>query len=341
MIRKRMLSVAVLIPCYNEELTVGKVVRDFRRVLPHSDIYVYDNNSKDATREVAMEAGAIVHTEPLKGKGNVVRRMFADIESDIYVMVDGDATYQAESVLSMIEKLVTERLDMVTGVRQPGLQESYRTGHRIGNHIFSFLVAKIFSDRISDLFSGYRVLSRRFVKSFPALSGEFEIETELTVHALELAMPIGEIDTPYGPRPEGSVSKLSTFRDGFKILFTLMKLVKNERPLHLFGFLGLALLTASLILSLPLFSTYLETGLVPRFPTATLVVGITVIGMFSVFAGIIIDGILTSRREIKRLFYLKYSAVSDEKRIRDSLTNPNQSYPNLSSKGINRLADDV
>ena len=303
--------IAVLVPCYNEELTVGKVVHDFRRVLPNSDIYVYDNNSKDNTIEAAKEAGAIVQTEVLQGKGNVVRRMFADIEADIYVMVDGDATYDADSVQLMIDKMSAEKLDMVTGVRKSNLQEAYRAGHRFGNMMFSSLIAKIFGDRISDLLSGYRVFSRRFVKSFPALSGEFEIETELTVHALELRMPIGEIETPYGARPEGSVSKLSTYKDGFKILFTVMKLIKNERPLPLFGFLGFGLLLASLALAVPIFSTYLETGLVPRLPTATLVVGMTIIGVFSIFAGIIIDSISTSRREIKRLFYLGHRAVND------------------------------
>ena len=303
--------IAVLIPCYNEELTVGKVVQDFRSVLPNSDIYVYDNNSKDDTIETAKKVGAIVHSEILQGKGNVVRRMFADIEADIYVMVDGDATYDADSVQLMIDKMSAEKLDMVTGVRKSNLQEAYRAGHRFGNMMFSSLIATIFGDRISDLLSGYRVFSRRFVKSFPALSGEFEIETELTVHALELRMPIGEVDTPYGARPDGSVSKLSTYKDGFKILFTVMKLIKNERPLPLFGFLGFILLLASLAMAVPIFSTYLETGLVPRLPTATLVVGMTIIGFFSIFAGIIIDSISTSRREIKRLFYLGHCAVDD------------------------------
>jgi glycosyltransferase involved in cell wall biosynthesis len=303
--------IAVLIPCYNEELTVGKVVQDFRRVLPTSYIYVYDNNSKDATIEAAKKAGAIVQTEVLQGKGNVVRRMFADVEADIYVMVDGDATYDANSVQLMIDKMIAERLDMVTGVRKSHLQEAYRAGHRFGNIIFSLLIAKIFGDRISDLLSGYRVFSRRFVKSFPALSGEFEIETELTVHALELRMAIDEIETPYGARPEGSVSKLSTYKDGLKILFTVVKLIKNERPLPLFGLLGFIFILASVAFAVPIFSTYLETGLVPRLPTATLIVGMTIIGFFSIFAGIIIDSISTSRREIKRLFYLGHHVVND------------------------------
>ena len=304
--------VAVLVPCYNEAPTVGKVVHDFRAALPDSDIYVYDNNSTDATREKAREAGAIVRTEILQGKGNVVRRMFADIEADIYVMVDGDATYEAASATLMINQMINEKLDMVTGVRESSLQEAYRAGHRSGNRMFSLLVAKIFGDRVSDLFSGYRVLSRRFVKSFPALSGQFEIETELTVHALELKMPIGEVRTTYGARPAGSFSKLSTYSDGFKILLTVIKLVKNERPLPLFGVLGIVLLLASLLLSIPLFSTYFETGTVPRFPTAILLVGMTVIGVFSIFAGIIIDSVARGRREIKRLFYLTYRPVGDE-----------------------------
>jgi len=308
--KSNMPRIAVLIPCYNEELTVAKVIHDFRRNLPDSDIYVYDNNSKDNTINEARQAGAIVHSEALQGKGNVVRRMFADIEADVYVMVDGDATYDADSASLMIAKLLAGKLDMVTGVRKSHIQAAYRAGHRFGNAMFSFLITKIFGDRISDLLSGYRVFSRRFVKSFPALSGEFEIETELTVHALELRMPIAEVETPYGARPEGSVSKLSTYKDGIKILFTVLKLVKNERPLPLFGFLGLGLLLVSLLLVAPIFSTYLETGLVPRLPTATLVVGMTIIGVFSIFSGIIIDSISTSRREMKRLFYLNYCAVS-------------------------------
>jgi glycosyltransferase involved in cell wall biosynthesis len=304
-------KVAVLIPCYNEALTIAKVVDDFRRNLPGSDIYVYDNNSNDGTINVAKQAGAIVRSESLQGKGNVVRRMFADIEADVYVMVDGDATYDADSAALMIDKLVADKLDMVTGVRKSHIQEAYRAGHRMGNKLFSLLIAKIFGDRISDLLSGYRVFSRRFVKSFPALSGEFEIETELTVHALELRMPIAEVETPYGARPEGSVSKLSTYKDGVKILFTVLKLVKNERPLTLFGCLGLALFLISLLLAAPLLTTYLETGLVPRLPTALLVVGINIIGVFSIFSGIIIDSISNSRREMKRLFYLTYRSVDD------------------------------
>lgn len=306
------LTVAVLIPCYNEELAVAKVVGDFRDALPGCAVYVYDNNSKDGTIDAAKQAGAIVHTEVLQGKGNVVRRMFADIEADIYVLVDGDATYHADTVNLMIDKLVAEKLDMVTGVRKSIAQEAYRAGHRFGNKVFSWLIATIFGDRISDLLSGYRVFSRRFVKSFPALSGEFEIETELTVHALELRMPIAEVQTPYAARPEGSFSKLSTYKDGFKILFTVAKLVKNERPLPLFGVLGAGLLLVSVALAMPIISTYLETGLVPRLPTATLVAGMTIIGVFSIFAGIIIDSISTSRRELKRLFYLTYRAVGDE-----------------------------
>lgn len=304
-------KIAVLIPCYNEALTIEKVINDFRRNLPDSTIYVYDNNSKDDTLALAKMAGAIAHSEVLQGKGNVVRRMFADIEAEIYVMVDGDATYDADSIQLMIDTMIDQRLDMVTGVRKSNIEEAYRVGHRFGNWMFSSLIANIFGDRISDLLSGYRVFSRRFVKSFPALSGEFEIETELTVHALELRMPIGEVETPYGARPEGSISKLSTYKDGFKILYMVIKLIKNERPLPMFGFLGFFFLSSSLVLSAPLLVTYLETGLVPRLPTATLVVGMAIIGFFSIFAGIIIDSISTSRREIKRLFYLGHLAVND------------------------------
>lgn len=307
------LRIAVLIPCYNEELAIAKVIDDFKRNFPDGKIYVYDNNSTDNTIDVARQAGAIVRTESLQGKGNVVRRMFADVEADVYVMADGDATYHADSAPLMVDKLLAENLDMVTGVRKSTIQAAYRGGHRFGNAMFSLLITKIFGDRISDLLSGYRVFSRRFVKSFPALSGEFEIETELTVHALELRMPIAEVDTPYGPRPEGSVSKLSTYKDGLKILFMVFKLVKNERPLHLFGFLGLSLLLGALLLAAPLFATYFETGLVPRLPTATLVVGMTVIGVFSMFSGVIIDSNLTGRREMKRLFYLKHKSVAGGK----------------------------
>lgn len=301
--------IAVLVPCYNEENTIEKVVTDFQKYLPTASIYVYDNNSSDRTVQIARAAGAVVRRESLQGKGNVVRRMFADIDADIYLMVDGDATYDAASAPEMVEKLMAEQLDMVTGVRKADAQEAYRAGHRFGNWMFSTFIAKIFGDRISDLLSGYRVFSRRFVKSFPALSGAFEIETELTVHALELRMPLGEVETPYGARPQGSTSKLSTYRDGFRILRTILTLIKNERPMPLFGGGGLAMVCLGIALSIPLFITYFETGLVPRLPTALVVVGLCIVGVLSVFTGIIVDSNTRGRQEFKRLRYLSYSPV--------------------------------
>jgi len=303
------LKLAVLVPCYNEEATVAHVVQAFKAHLPKADIYVYDNNSQDATIAAAREAGAIVRCETLQGKGNVVRRMFADIDADVYVMVDGDATYDAASAPVMIERMVSGRLDMVTGVRRSNAKQAYRSGHRFGNWLFSTMVARIFGNRITDLLSGYRVLSRRFVKSFPALSGAFEIETELTVHALELRMPVGEMATPYHARPTGSTSKLSTYRDGMKILQTVFTLVKNERPLPFFGGFGIFIILAGALMAIPLVVTYLETGLVPRFPTAFLIVGMGVVGILSVFTGIIIDSIARGRQELKRLRYLAYEPV--------------------------------
>lgn len=309
-VRMKDTSIAILIPCYNEGMTIGKVVKDFRAALPHATIYVYDNNSLDDTEQKAVDAGAIVRRESLQGKGHVVRRMFADVYADVYVMVDGDATYDAASAPAMIRLLLDRQLDMVTGVRRSDEQEAYRTGHRFGNRLFSSLIAHIFGDRVTDLLSGYRVLSLRFVKSFPALSGSFEIETELTVHALELGMPVGEMKTPYGARPEGSTSKLSTYRDGFSILMTVLALVKNERPLPLFGGIALASFALALILAVPIFSTYLATGLVPRFPTAMLSLGLTIISILSLFAGIILDSVTRGRREIKRLHYVAHPPVA-------------------------------
>lgn len=302
-------SIAILVPCYNESLTIEKVIADFQKIMPEARVYVYDNNSRDNTIEVAAKAGAIVQSELLQGKGNVVRRMFADIDADIYVMVDGDATYDAASLPKMIRLMVEKQLDMVTGIRRSAEQEAYRAGHRFGNWMFSTLIARIFGDRVSDLLSGYRVFSHRFVKSFPALSGSFEIETELTVHALELRMPIGEVDTPYGARPEGSVSKLSTYRDGLRILMTVLTLVKNERPLPLLGGIAIFLAAVAVILAIPIFRTYLDTGLVPRLPTAILSLGLTIISIVSLFAGIILDSVTRGRREIKRLRYLAYAPV--------------------------------
>lgn len=298
------LKIAVILPCYNEEAAIGTVVRDFRATLPQADVYVYDNNSKDRTIEVATAAGALVRREPLQGKGNVVRRMFADVDADIYVLCDGDVTYDVASAPAMIEKLLHEQLDMVVGCRVDEDVASYRKGHRLGNALFTGAVAQLFGNRFSDILSGYRVFSRRYVKSFPSLARGFEIETELTVHALELRMPIAEVDTPYGARPEGSVSKLSTYRDGFRILHMIIKLFKNERPLQFFSIIFLALGLASLGLAVPVIETYFETGLVPRMPTALLSASIMLLGFLSLTCGFILDTVTHGRREIKRLAYL-------------------------------------
>ncbi len=300
--------IAVLVPCYNEELAIPQVVRGFRAALPSATVYVYDNNSRDHTREVAAEAGAVVRMEPLQGKGNVVRRMFADIEADVYVLVDGDDTYHAASAPAMVQTLIDSQLDMVSGKRVSEIQAAYRRGHRYGNALLTTLVSAIFGKRFTDMLSGYRVFSRRFVKSFPALSSGFEIETELTVHALELRMPTTEIDTPYKDRPEGSVSKLRTYRDGWRILMTILLLVKEERPLQFFGSIFGLLMVFSLALSVPLFITYAETGLVPRFPTAVLATGSMLLAFLSLASGLILDTVTLGRREAKRMRYLEIPA---------------------------------
>lgn len=296
--------IAVLIPCYNEEASIGQTVRGFRAALPEAAIYVYDNNSRDRTMEVARAAGAIVRREPLQGKGNVLRRMFADIEADIYVIADGDATYDAASAPGMIKLLQSEHLDMVNGMRVTNATAAYRRGHRFGNALFTTIIANLFGKRFQDILSGYRVFSRRFVKSFPALSTGFEIETELTVHALELRMPVMEVPTPYNERPEGSVSKLNTWRDGFKILMMIIKLTKRGRPMFFFSSFGALLALSAVIIAMPLLQTYLETGLVPRFPTAILATGIMIMAMLSVTAGLILNTVATGRLEMKRMMYL-------------------------------------
>jgi len=300
--------IAVLIPCYNEEAAIGRVVADFRAVLPDATIYVYDNNSRDRTAAAAGEAGAVVRHESLQGKGNVVRRMFADVEADVYVMVDGDDTYHAASAPGLVRKLLTEQLDMVNAARVTEVQAAYRPGHRFGNLMLTSLVVWVFGKRTADMLSGYRVFSRRFVKSFPALSGGFEIETELTVHALELRMPIAEVATPYKDRPAGSVSKLSTFKDGFRILFMIGKLVKEERPMEFFSLGALALAIISVVLAAPVFITYIETGLVPRLPTAILSTGLMILAFLALTSGLILDTVTRGRREIKRIAYLSHPA---------------------------------
>jgi len=299
-----MSNVAVLIPCYNEETAIGKVVGDFRQALPQATIYVYDNNSRDRTAEVARAAGAIVRTETLQGKGNVVRRMFADIEADIYVLVDGDATYDAASAPKMIKVLVDGPLDMVNGARVTTIQKAYRPGHRFGNWLLTSMAAWIFGDRFRDMLSGYRVMSRRYVKSFPALVTGFETETELTVHALELRMPTAEIETLYKERPPGSVSKLSTFHDGFRIFWTILVLVKEERPMQFFSLFSGFLALLAIVLVIPIVIEFLHTGLVPRFPTFIFATGLMILSFLSLTCGLVLDTVTRGRREMKRMRYL-------------------------------------
>jgi len=306
--------IAVLLPCYNEEAAIPRVVADFRAALPQARIYVYDNASTDRTPDVAAAAGALVMREPLRGKGNVVRRMFADIEADIYVLADGDDTYDAAAAPHLVEMLCREQLDMVNAARANTSQEAYRRGHKLGNRLFTQMVSGLFGKRFNDILSGYRVFSRRFVKSFPALSQGFEIETELTVHALELRMPVGEVMTDYKERPEGTQSKLSTFRDGLRILMTILRLTKEERPLAFFSMGGTLLALASLVLAFPLFVTYFETGLVPRLPTAVLVCALDILAFLSFACGLILDSVSRGRREMKRLHYLALPAPASQPR---------------------------
>jgi glycosyltransferase involved in cell wall biosynthesis len=307
------LRVAVLIPCYNEAHAIAGVVADFRRSLPYADIYVYDNNSSDGTGSLALQAGAIVRRETLPGKGNVVRRMFADVEADLYVLVDGDGTYDAASAPEMVQLLLHSQFDMVNGTRVSSQQAAYRTGHRTGNILLSGIVAWIFGDRIVDMLSGYRVFSRRFVKSFPALSSGFEIETELTVHALELKLPLGEIETPYSERAEGSVSKLRTYSDGLRILRTIVWLVKQERPLQFFSIAALALFVLGVALSIPVFVEYHRSGLVPRFPTAILSMGMVLLSFLLMICGLILDSVALGRKETKRMAYLSIPSLAAAK----------------------------
>ncbi|HEY4250335.1 MAG TPA: glycosyltransferase [Roseomonas sp.] len=296
--------IAVLIPCYNEEVAAPRVVAAFRAALPDAVVHVYDNNSKDRTRAVAAAAGAVVRGESLQGKGNVVRRMFADIEADIYVLVDGDDTYDAAAAPAMVRLLQEERLDMVTGIRVTDIEAAYRPGHRLGNLMLTGMVRLIFGDRITDMLSGYRAFSRRFVKSFPALAHGFETETEFTVHALELRLPVGELKTTYRDRPPGSVSKLNTFRDGWRILRTIVSLVQRERPLAFFGVIALLLGAGGIALFLPVLDTYLLTGLVPRLPTAVLSAMLVLAAFLSLVCGLVLDTVTRGRREAKRIAYL-------------------------------------
>ena len=303
-------TIAILLPCYNEDAAIAQTVAGFRAALPDATIFVYDNNSRDRTVEVAMAAGAIVRRERVQGKGAVVRRMFADVDADIYVMADGDATYDAASAPALVARLIDEQLDMVVGARVHEADEAYRRGHQFGNAVLTGMLARLFGRSFTDILSGYRVFSRRFVKSYPALSTGFEIETDISVHALELRMPVAETDTPYYARPEGSTSKLSTYRDGWRILNTILTLYRIERPLLFFGLIGFMLGLIAVGLGVPLALTYARTGLVPRLPTAIGATGLVILAALSFTAGLVLDTVVRGRREIRRLAYLAYPAPS-------------------------------
>ncbi|MGL5138835.1 MAG: glycosyltransferase [Beijerinckiaceae bacterium] len=303
------MRIAVLIPCYNEAVTIASVVAGFRASLPNAAIHVYDNNSTDGTAEIAAAAGALVSREARQGKGHVVRRMFADVDADVYVMVDGDGTYDAGAAAVLVAKLVAENLDMMVGARVAEAKAAYRPGHRFGNSIITGTISWLFGRAFVDILSGYRVFSRRFVKSFPALSGGFETETELTIHALQLSMPVSEIALPYAVRPDGSASKLSTWKDGLRILRTILLLLKEEKPFQFFSAVGGFFAATALLLGLPVVYEFIQTGLVPRFPTAFLSMGLMVIAMLCFFSGAILDSVARGRREMKRLSYLSYPPV--------------------------------
>jgi glycosyltransferase involved in cell wall biosynthesis len=304
------LAVAVLIPCYNEVAAIAKVVADFRVVLPRARIYVYDNNSSDGTVAAARAAGAVVRTETLQGKGHVVRRMFADVEADVFLLVDGDDTYDAAVAPEMLRLMLDRQLDMVTAVRVTQQVAAYRRGHLLGNAVLTGLVRRIFGNRVSDMLSGYRAFSRRFVKSFPALAAGFETETEFTVHALELKMPIGEVVAAYRGRPPGSVSKLRTYADGMRILHTIVLLVKEERPLQFFALIGAVLLVAGFGVALPVIVEFLRTGLVPRLPTAVLSTGLVLLSFLALVCGLVLDTVTHGRREMRRLAYLAIPGIA-------------------------------
>ena len=300
--------IAVLLPCYNEAVAIGPTIEAFARALPGATIYVFDNNSSDGSAEVAQAAGAVVRRVRQQGKGHVVRRMFADVDADIYVMADGDATYEAAAAPALIEAMLADQLDMVVGARKSEVEAAYRAGHRLGNSLLTGLLRQLFGRSFTDILSGYRVFSRRFAKSFPVISEGFEIETEMSVHALELRMPVGEIVTAYAARTEGSTSKLSTFRDGWRILRMMITLYRLERPLWFFGFFSFILAAAGIILFIPVLMTYLDTGLVPRFPTLISIVGLAILAALGLLTGLILDTVTRGRQEMKRLAYLSYPA---------------------------------
>jgi glycosyltransferase involved in cell wall biosynthesis len=304
--------IAVLVPCFNEEAAVATVIADFREALPSAEIFVYDNNSTDRTAAIARDAGAVVRSERRQGKGHVVRRMFADVDADIYVLVDGDATYDAASAPRMIDTLLSDHLDMVVGLRVDQAQAAWRPGHRTGNRLLTGFLSAVFGQAFKDILSGYRIFSRRFVKSFPVLSDGFEIETELSVHALELALPVAEIETRYYARPEGSVSKLNTWRDGLRILGTILKLYRSEKPLRFFTAIGIFLTIVSVGLAFPVLVTYLEEGIVPRLPTAVLSMGLMILAVLSVSSGLVLDTVTRGRREMKLLAYLSQAPAGKD-----------------------------
>jgi glycosyltransferase involved in cell wall biosynthesis len=297
-------TIAVIIPCFNEAHSIADVVLGFKSILPTARIYVFDNNSTDETAAIASAAGASIRREMLQGKGNVVRRMFADVDADAYVMVDGDSTYDPSCAADMVDRLFKERLDMVVGTRVASQAAAYRSGHRFGNRMLTFTVANLFGKRFSDMLSGYRVFSRRFVKSFPAMSSGFEIETELTIHALELQLPVAEVATPYRIRVIGSTSKLRTYADGMRILRLIVFLYKNERPFQFFSAIAGAFIAVALALGIPLVVTFVETGLVLRQPTAILATGFVLLSALSFVSGLILDTVTRGRREMRRLAYL-------------------------------------
>lgn len=298
------MKIAILIPCYNEELAIGQVVKDCHKYLPQAMVYVYDNNSRDNTVQMAQDAGAIVRSETHQGKGNVVRRMFADVEADVYVMTDGDATYDIASVPQMIDKLINENLDMVTGVRKSQSEQAYRAGHQFGNRLMTKIVHLFFGKQTEDMLSGLRVFSRRFVKAYPANSKGFEIETELTVFSASMRLPVADYETPYYARPEGSVSKLSTFKDGWRILKMIALLIKEERPLLFFGLGAIGLAVLSVLCAVPVIYEYWQTGLVPRVPTTILSVGLMLCAGVSLTLALILDSVAKSRQEFRRMKYL-------------------------------------
>ncbi|MAJ90760.1 MAG: glycosyl transferase [Legionellales bacterium] len=301
--------IAVLLPCFNEEATVANVVKDFKRYIPEALIYVYDNNSSDNTIREAKEAGAIVRCEPSRGKGNVVRRMFADIEADIFIMSDGDGTYDISTSPALVQQLIDEQLDMIVGIRVPE-EGAHRKGHSFGNFIFNKIILFIFEDRYTDVFSGYRIFSKRFVKTFPTLSKGFEVETEICIHALDLNIPLKEVPVRYSKRVIGSESKLRTFSDGFLILRTIINMFKEVKPFTFFNIISAILMITAFFISYPLVITWIETGLVPRIPTAIIVMGLVVLSFICLTCGLILDCVARGRKEAKRLCYLTFPIVS-------------------------------